>query len=105
MSAARPETCETPLGRFLFRHLRPDLLFGYALTEVAAGRRAFVASTEKALLDLLYLTPGADRRAFLEELRFERPDDFDWNVCLGMASRFGRSKLARAVSRLRKLSR
>jgi len=68
VGAGRPGMAETPLGGFLFFHLAEALRFGDAQTEVAPRQSAFVASPEKALLDLVHLTPGADDEDFLREL-------------------------------------
>ena len=65
----RPETLHNPLGGFQFNHLTGTLFFDYSRMEVAARQFAFVASPEKALLDLVYLTPGADSQDYLRELR------------------------------------
>ncbi|HJW83501.1 MAG TPA: hypothetical protein VJ754_04275, partial [Anaerolineae bacterium] len=65
VTTARPARWDTPLGRFEFHHIKPDLLFGYRLTELTDGQRAFVATPEKALLDLVYLRPGGDSPDYL----------------------------------------
>jgi hypothetical protein len=53
------------------------LLFGYSRLEIAARQFAFVASPEKALLDLIYLTPASDSRDYLSELRLQNPAALD----------------------------
>ncbi|MBI3892107.1 MAG: hypothetical protein HY303_11330, partial [Candidatus Wallbacteria bacterium] len=55
-----PRTFDTRLGRFELRHVKKGLFSGYRSIEVSPGQRAFVASPEKALLDLIHLTPGGD---------------------------------------------
>lgn len=97
VTTGRPEELQTPLGRFLFRHVKKALFFGYAQTEISQGVSVFLASPEKALLDLLYLTPGSDSQAYLEELRFEPTDDFDWQALQKQAERIGGRKVTRAV--------
>ena len=69
VSGGRPELRRTPLGRFSFRHLKAKLMFGYRYVELVGDQGAFVATPEKALLDLVHLQPGGDERAYLEELR------------------------------------
>ena len=44
-------------------------MFGYRYVELVGDQNAFVATPEKALLDLVHLQPGGDERAYLEELR------------------------------------
>jgi len=97
VTTGRPEELQTPLGRFLFRHVKKSLFFGYAKTEISQGPPVFLASPEKALLDLLYLTPGSDSPAYLEELRFEPTDHFDWQAFQKHAERIGGRKLNRTV--------
>jgi predicted transcriptional regulator of viral defense system len=101
VTTGRPEELDTPLGRFLFRHLKKSAFFGYTQTEISRGQPVFLASPEKALLDLLYLTPGSDSLAYLNELRFEPTDRFDWDILRKQAERIGSRKLKRAVELLR----
>ena len=104
VTTARPETLETPLGSFVFRHLKKTAFFGYAQTEISRRQSAFLASPEKALLDLLYLTPESDSLAYLEELRFEPTDHFDWDALSLHAERYHSPKLKRAVEVLSRLT-
>ena len=62
VTTARPARWETPLGVYEFRHIKTDLLAGYRLTDLDGGQKAFVATPEKALLDLVYLQAGGTRR-------------------------------------------
>ena len=97
VTTGRPEELDTPLGRFLFRHVKKSAFFGYTQTEISRGQPVFLASPEKALLDLLYLTPGSDSPAYLEELRFEPTDRFDWHTLRMHAERIRSRKLKRAL--------
>ena len=93
----RPETVRNPLGAFQFNHLTLRLLFGYSQVEVAPRQFAFVASPEKALLDLVYLTPGADAIAYLRELRLQNPAAIDRSRLEELAQRSGKPKLIRSA--------
>jgi len=104
VTMSRPEELQTPLGRFLFRHVKKSAFFGYAPTEISRGQAVFLASPEKALLDLLYLTPGSDSPAYLEELRFEPADHFDWHAFQMNAERIGSRKLKRAMKLISRLT-
>jgi predicted transcriptional regulator of viral defense system len=73
ITAGRPQLRSTPLGRFSFRHMKPGLMFGYRCIDLEHSQSAFVAEPEKAVLDMVHLHPGGDRRPYLEELRL----DFD----------------------------
>ncbi|MCB0204738.1 MAG: hypothetical protein KDH89_07960 [Anaerolineae bacterium] len=94
---ARPGRWDTPLGSFLFRHIKKDLLNGYRLVQLGGRQRAFVASPEKALLDLLYLQPGADDSGYLRELRLQNLHTLDTDKLRRMASATERPKLMRAA--------
>lgn len=102
VSGGRPELRHTSLGRFSFRHLRAELMFGYRYVELAGDQGAFLATPEKALLDLVHLQPGGDERAYLEELRL----NYDV-LCLARLEAFAtacdRPKITRAVRHVRSL--
>lgn len=93
----RPETVHNPLGAFQFNHLSSKLIFGYSRMEVAAGQFAFVASPEKALLDLIHLVPGADSVDYLRELRLQNSAATDATKLEELARRSGKPKLLRAA--------
>lgn len=67
----RPATFHTPLGRYEYRHIKAPFLSGFRLIGLGNGQEAFVAEPEKALLDLVHLTPGGDEPAYLRELRLQ----------------------------------
>ena len=96
---SRPELRHTPLGRFSFRHLKAGLMFGYRYVELVGDQGAFVATPEKALVDLVHLQPGGDRSAYLEELRL----NYD-ALCLArlesIADACDAPKITRAVRRI-----
>jgi len=100
VTTGRPEELQTPLGRFVFRHVKKTAFFAYNQKEISRGQSVFLASPEKALLDLLYLTPGSDSPEYLEELRFEPMDHFDWEAVRRHAERLKSRKLKRAVELL-----
>jgi predicted transcriptional regulator of viral defense system len=99
----RPETVRNPLGAFQFNHLARTLLFGYSRVEVAPRQFAFVASPEKALLDLVHLTPGSDSSDFLQELRLQNPAAVSLSALDQLAQRSGKPKLVRAARLVRPL--
>lgn len=104
VAPARPRTYRTPLGTFFFRHLAPKRFFGYQWLEVAPGQFAWVARPEKALLDVLYLTPRSDTEGFLRELRLHL-DALDRAYLEEAARRMASPKVERAVRRLQALVR
>jgi predicted transcriptional regulator of viral defense system len=101
VTTARPQTYQTPLGRFEFRHVARRLFWGYVEVELLQGQRAFVARPEKALLDLVYLTAGGDRKEFLDELRLQNLDKLSIEALESFADRSGSPKLRRAAAVIR----
>ncbi|HIJ53756.1 MAG TPA: hypothetical protein HPP66_11465 [Planctomycetes bacterium] len=103
VTTQRPERAETSLGKFVFRHIKKDWFFGYQPVELVLGQRAFVAAPEKALLDLVYLTPGADDYDFLAELRLQNLENLDIDTLRGLAGMSNSTKLRRAANIITKL--
>jgi len=66
---------KTSLGDFIYRSVKPDLMFGYELREISGdgnsgGQKYGLAEMEKAVLDFLYLNPHIKNLADFEGLRF-----------------------------------
>ena len=61
----------TSLGTFSYRHLRPELMFGYRLIEVN-GQCYKIAEPEKLLLDYLYLNTTLQSADDFESLRINQ---------------------------------
>jgi hypothetical protein len=99
VSHGRPERIETPLGVFEFRHVKREFLFGYELQDLG-GQSAFIATPEKALLDLIYLQPGGDSEAYLAELRLQNLDQLNSERLQVYAERFNMLKMRKAAERL-----
>jgi predicted transcriptional regulator of viral defense system len=100
VTTGRSERIRTDLGSFVLRHISTKYFFGYRETEVARGQHAFVAFPEKALLDLVYLTPGGHRADFMRELRLDRAGALDREVLADFVDRFQKPKLRRALRAL-----
>ncbi len=105
VTTARPGRRDTPLGRFVFRHVRHGLFFGFRRVALGGGQRASVATAEKALLDLVHLSAGGDRRAYLDALRLQNLERLDLSLLEQMARRAGSPKLQRAARYVAKLAR
>ena len=105
VTTGRPQRIETPIGGFLFRHVGAKRFWGFQEQELATGliggQTAFVAEPEKALLDLVYLTPGADKREFIEELRLQNLETLDTDVLDAYAQRFASPKVRRAAAAIK----
>lgn len=104
VAVCRPARFDTPLGSYDFRHLQPRLLFGYLLADLSNNQQAFIAHPEKALLDLIYLHPGGDNLAYLQELRLQNLDRLNLERLHQYAGRFNKPKLQRAAERIQALA-
>jgi predicted transcriptional regulator of viral defense system len=97
VTTGRPEELVTHLGSFIFRHIKKALFFAYQAIDLADDQSAFIATPEKALLDLLYLTPGSDDPDYLQELRLQNVQTLNKDVLIKLADRSGSKKLLRAA--------
>ena len=92
------------MGSYTYQRIQIKLLHGYRLIEVGAVRDAFVATPEKALLDLIYLQPGGDAPDYLAELRLQNLDRLDLNELDRLVERIGSPKLRRAAAHVREFA-
>jgi predicted transcriptional regulator of viral defense system len=103
VTTGRPQLIETPMGRFDFRHINKSFFWGYQQIELTAGQTAFIARPEKAMLDLVYLTPGGDKEDFIEELRIQNIEQIDKGVLREFAVRSQSPKLKRALQNIERI--
>lgn len=99
----RPQTIETPLARFEFRHISNKLFWGYQQTILKQEQSTFIATPEKALLDLVYLTPGSDSMQFLKELRLQNFEKINIAVLNQFTEKFQSPKIKRATSMIEEI--
>ncbi|MBP6059825.1 MAG: hypothetical protein KA522_03550, partial [Candidatus Saccharicenans sp.] len=85
------------LGNYIFRHVKKELFFDYVQLDMGGGQLAFVATPEKSLLDLLYLTPGSDNPSYLHELRLQNLENLNIERLKALASQSRSRKLIRAA--------
>lgn len=95
VTTGRQGSRKTPFGVFVYQHIKADLFWGYRSVAVGEGRTAFVATPEKALLDLAYLRARSDNPAFVRELRLQHLGILDGSLLRSFASRFGSAKVER----------
>lgn len=95
---------KTPLGRYVYHHVKRSLFWGYEAREVAPGRSAFVALPEKALLDMAYLRARSDEPGFVRELRLQHLDALDLGRLTAFAARFDSRKVLRFAGHVVRLS-
>jgi predicted transcriptional regulator of viral defense system len=105
VTTVRPGAWDTPLGRYEYRHLQPALFHGYRLEPIEQGQAAFVATPEKALLDLVHLQPGGAAPDYLSELRLQNLERLDLQQLVSQAARAHSPKLQRAAAFVQALAR
>lgn len=71
----RPITYRTPVGTFIYRHVKQKLFWGYTSQDKTWNTQ--MAFPEKALLDLFYFWRGPITRERIEEMRFQNLDQID----------------------------
>lgn len=100
ITTARPQVIETPLGRFEYRHISKSYFRGFQMLELSENQKAYVALPEKALLDLVYLTPAGDSEDFLRELRLQNLDSLNKEVLRQYSKKWNSPKIDRAVENI-----
>jgi hypothetical protein len=104
VTTVRPARWTTPLGTYVYRHLRPGLFSGYRQLSFGPAQAALVAGPEKALLDLMYLVPQSDRPAYLGELRLQNLFELHLEELHRLAALFDLPKIYRAVGVIERLA-
>ena len=84
-------------GGFYFQYIAAHFYFGYQLVTLSSQQHAYVAKPEKALLDLIHLTPHSDSLKYLSQLRLQDLGKLDLNQLHEFAERTGKPKWKRAA--------
>ena len=73
VTARKTKTFQNQFGNFIYRSVKPDLMFGYSMEQsnLSNNWSMLLAVPEKALLDFLYLNPQYDSREDMRELRLD----------------------------------
>lgn len=103
VTTGRPSMYQTAFGQFDFRHIQADWFLGYRHVNLGNDQAAFVASAEKALLDLVYLQPGGDAEVYLRSLRLQALGHINLEQLRQLAGTAGKPKLLRAVRIIERL--
>ena len=101
----RPGHWTNAVGDFQYQHVKIGLFFGYESIQVDGKQHAFVATPEKALLDLIHLRSGGDSLPFLESLRLQHLDRLSLQRLDAFVERADSPKLARAAKLIHSLTR
>jgi len=102
VTTERPEVVNTKLGSFIFKHLKKEFFWGYKERKIIKGTSVFMATPEKALLDLIYFTPDSDNLDYIEELRLQSNEKLDVELLMYYSKRFKKPKIERAYYLLKK---
>jgi len=100
IATGRPEALQTGFGAFGYRHIRKPFFAGFRSVNVAPGQSAFLATPEKALLDLIFLSPRGDDAAFIEELRLQGTAALSSTALKAAARPFDSPSMERAVAEI-----
>ena len=103
VTSQHPTRWHNAMGDFRFQHLALHLFFGYHQVNFAPGQEAFIAFPEKALLDLVHLTPSGDDPVYLAGLRLQNLELLDTQRLQALANRAGKPKWRRAAARILEL--
>lgn len=96
----RPQKLENHFGRFFYRHIKSSFFFGFEFKKVTKTQHAFVATPEKALLDLIYLTPFGESEDYIRELRLQNLEQINIERLKQFVYQANKPKLARALPHL-----
>ena len=97
VSTLKTAVFDTPIGYYSYRHVSPDLFFGYMPLQPRDGLPCLMATPEKALLDLLYFHPEYKSAGDIENLRLDRGamrEGFDWKLFYDFLERFHNKALS-----------
>lgn len=93
------------MGTFDYRHIKPDLFWGYHIIDTTSQRKVLIALPEKALLDLLYLSPNLKTEEDMLQLRLDEDfmaDEFDHEKALLFLERINNKALNQRFNLLQK---
>jgi len=105
VTTQRPGTFANKFGRFRYRHIHPSLFYGIEYRLLVDKEYAYIATPEKALLDLVYLRPQGDSTAYIESLRLQNLEGLNLEQLHRFAQRSGKPKLRRAAEIIAAMAR
>ena len=91
-----PRRFVSDIGIFDYRHIKSALFWGYD-SVIVNKQTAFIASPEKAILDLCYLKGVNISQAYLEGLRLQNVSKFNADKLSTYAERFAKPGIAAAA--------
>lgn len=103
VTTQRPEIIQTEDGIYIYKHVQKNFFKDFVYQVVSGDQSVFIATPEKSLLDLLYLTPGSDEMHYLQELRLQHTEILDVDLLMKIAFAHESPKLQRAVNRIKRI--
>ncbi|MCD5390847.1 hypothetical protein LR007_03170 [candidate division NPL-UPA2 bacterium] len=100
VTTKRPGKFVSEAGIFDYRHLKNSLFWGYGSVTVNK-QTAFIASPEKALLDLSYLKAPKVSFEYLEELRLQNFERINLDKLLQHGKRFDKPNILRTAEMIK----
>lgn len=88
-------------GRFRYWHIQTPLFWGYESLKID-GQTAFVASAEKAILDLVYIKHINVSQDYLDELRLQNVENINVKRLWDYARRFNKPRILGAAQAFQK---
>jgi predicted transcriptional regulator of viral defense system len=70
VSSKKVHTVRTSKGTFLYKQIKPELMFGFTVTRFE-NITYKIATIEKSFLDYLYLNPDIDNLKIVNDLRID----------------------------------
>ena len=105
VSSLKTSTFENSLGTFSYKKIKPSLMFGYNAME-KNGFTFFMASPEKAILDLLYHEPSYNSKKEIRNLHLNNyfmQNNLDWKKLTAFAKKFEKQVILEKIDLLKKI--
>lgn len=101
VTTKRPAKFSTPVGIFSYKHIKNSLFWGYKAVTLRK-QTAFIATPEKALLDLIYLSGIKISIEYLEGLRLQSLEQINLDTLFDFAKKFKKPGILRAAEVIKK---
>ena len=102
VSSKKTYMITTPVAMFIYKHIKPELMFGYTV-ERLKNTTYKVATIEKAFLDYLYLNPDVNSLKVANDLRIDLEyflEQIDKEKFTSYLERFGSISLQKRIKQL-----
>jgi predicted transcriptional regulator of viral defense system len=95
VTTRRPRQFRNAFGEFRYKNVKKSMFFAYSSVELI-GRKVILATPEKALVDLWYLSQGEWTADRMREMRFSSDEILDENLLAGLIEKINKPRLQRA---------